>query len=87
MANGIKGYYPSDENRVTARRPALKPPRGGGKDILMSVPDSRLQSLAGQSLEMEATEHDDDGQPVTRKIRHDITYDDIHHEMKWRNLI
>lgn len=87
MGNGIMGYYPSNENQVTARRPNLKPPRGGGKDILMGVPDARLQSLAGRSLELEATEHDDDGNPVTRTIKHDITHDDIHHEMKWRNLI
>lgn len=72
--------------RVSPRLGHLKPPRGG-KDVLRSVPDAHLRSLAGQKIEFESTEYDDDGNEVRGIQQHHITPDDIHHELKWRNLI
>lgn len=91
MHKGIPGYHTPDENVVTARRNTLKPPRdfatSPAMNILKSVPDTRLRSMAGKTVKLETTEHDDEGNEVTTHFQHHISPDAVHHEMKWRNLI
>ena len=74
---------------VTARRANLRPTgvRGNYNEILKSVPDEHLRNLIGTTVELEAEEADDWGEPVKTSSRHHITADMVHNELKWRNLL